>query len=82
MAGLGPMQMGPPSAVGKGLGGAGIVGPLIAAIAFAFTANSASMPPQAAGDLGIRITLPLHSIDDISFVHGKMVVRHREHSVV
>lgn len=53
---------------------AGIVWPLATAIAATFTSDCASLPAQAAGYFGIRITLPLHSIYDISFVHGKMVV--------
>jgi hypothetical protein len=82
MAGLGPMQMKSSAAVSESLGCTGAVRAGMAAISSAFTANGASMPTQAAGDLGISIALPLHSIYDISFVHGKMAVRHREHSVV
>ena len=82
MTGLGPAPMGPSATVGQGLVEAGMVESKITAIALVFPANGDSMLVQAAGDLGIGITLPLHSIDDISFVHGKMVVRHREHSVV
>ena len=82
MAGLRPRQMGPPSAVRQGLGAARIVAALDAGVAFALPANGAAMTAQAAGDLGIRIALELHSVDDISFVHGKMTVRHREYSVV
>jgi hypothetical protein len=36
---------------------------------------------EAAGDLGIAVALKSHSVDDISFLHGKMAVGHREHSV-
>jgi hypothetical protein len=40
------------------------------------------MAAQTAGDFRITMAQPTHSVDDISFVHGKMTVRHREHSVV
>ena len=82
MTGLGPTQMGPPSAVGQGLGIVWIVAALDVGVAFALPADGASMATQAAGDLGGLVALKQHSVDDISFVHGKMTVRHREHSVV
>jgi hypothetical protein len=49
----GPAQMGSSSTVGQGLGGAGIVRPEATGVTFAFTPNRASMPAQAAGNLGI-----------------------------
>jgi hypothetical protein len=32
------------------------------------------MAAQTEGNLGIRVALPVHSMDDISLVHGRMVV--------
>jgi hypothetical protein len=51
-------------------------------VAFVLPTDGASMMAQTPGDLGGTITLNLHCIDDIAFVHGKMAVRHRDHSVV
>ena len=82
VTGLGLTQVGPPSAVGQGLGIGRIIAALDAGVAFALPADGGSMTADAACDLGVGITLESHSADDISFVHGKMVVRHREHSVV
>ena len=82
MTGLEPTQMGPSSAVGPRLCMAWLIAALDRAIACALPADGAAMAAQAAGDLGMGIALESHSVDDISFVHGKMAVRHREHSVV
>jgi hypothetical protein len=72
MAGLWVMQMVSSSAVGEGLSGAGIVGIQAIEIAPAFTPDSASMATEASCNFGIRVTLPLHSIYDISFIYGNM----------
>ena len=74
--------MGPSSAVGSSLCIARLIAALDGAIAFALPTDGAPMAAQATGDLRGGIALQLHSVDDISFVHGKMAVRHREHSVV
>ena len=80
MAGLGP-RVRPPTDVGPGLGGTRMVPSFRVGVAFTLAADGAAMAPQTAGDLGIPIALKPHSVDDISFVHGKMTVRHREHSL-
>jgi len=68
------------AADGKGV--PGIVATFDAAVAFALATEGAAMATETAGALGLAVSLKLHSIDDISFVHGRMVVRQREHSVV
>lgn len=74
--------MDPSSAIRQSLGGAWIVAALDTGIAFVLPADRGSMATDAASDLSVAIALESHSIDDISFVHGKVAVRHREHSVV
>ena len=80
--GLGPMQMGSPAAVRLSLSVTGIISAGNQAVAPSLSADSATMPSQTAGDLCVAIALMQHSVYDISFVHGKMVVRHREYSLV
>jgi hypothetical protein len=82
MPGLGPTQMGSPADVGQDLGVARVIATIRNGVTSALPADGAAMAAQAAGDLGITIALESHSVDDISLVHGKMAVRHREHSVV
>ena len=82
MARLGPTQRGSPSTVRPRLGATRTVASGRVGIASTLAAEGASMPAQTAGDLGRRIALKLHSVEDLSFVHGKRVVRPRAHSVV
>jgi len=81
IAGLGPPQVRPPAGVRPRLGRLGIVPSLRGGIALALPADGAAMAAQAAGDFGVRMAEKTHAVDDISFVHGKMAVRHREHSL-
>ncbi len=80
--GLEPPQMGSPSAVSPSLSVTRVVATSTVGVTLEFAVDRTSMAAQAAGDLGLGIALKLHSIDDISLVHGKMGVRHREFSVV
>ena len=73
-AGLGASQVVSSPDIGTRLGRPGIVSSGETGIAFELTADGATVPAQTAGGLGLAVALPLHSIDDISLVHGKMMV--------
>ena len=52
------------------------------AVAFYLPTDGASAVARAASDRGKGAASKSHSVDDISFVQGKMAVRHREHAGV